>query len=506
MFFIRNSEYEGMSPLASPIYYTETEAGIQNQDHFKEQFPYRQKILGDGACYLNACLVGILSKCVNKQEKWDQFKKNLKNWFPESAAVRKISPINTLTREKANELMQTTDDQNVLIQLIRDILLDSHGLFIKGREKLIEKLLEEINLHHVLASRRDQSERKEITDKISTLELLMEDLRNQISSIPKPGVNSLATAYDVEDLKRIIENLSENLGLKFESLSANSINSGKADKRNKNLDDENTIFLWNSNGLKHFDLLYSRGDAQLRRDVEAAVGETATIRESGKKSRRESNNSSRNSGWNFVKTETITPEKEPQTKITVISVEPVVSNRQSVWLQDDGRGNKFRVIDGVYENEDSEGNFPNTPRREIGQTFIGILQKIAKGEKGDKDLTTEQFLAIIDYAKKNGGVTNKYNASSQKYSDNEISELKGVDAQRAKRFSARFQEECRKCGIYTGREGANVKMVGLRLTFIPDDLVDNLKKYKFEDFSSKVEEIQGRVKKSQAAKSETKGK
>ncbi len=209
--------------------------------------------------------------------------------------------------------------------------------------------------------------------------------------------------------------------------------------------------------------------------------------------------------WSFdFNSKEITPEKEPpQTKITVISVEPVVSNQQSVWLQDDGRGNKFRVIDGVYKNEGGDNNYYQT---DIGRTFIGILQKIAKGEKGDKDLTTEQFLAIIDYAKKNGGVTNKYNASSQKYSNNEISELKGVDAQRAKRFSARFQEECRKCGIYTGREGANVKMVGLRLTFIPDDVVDNLKTYELEDFSSKVEEIQGRVKESQAAKSETKGK
>ena len=56
------------------------------------------------------------------------------------------------------------------------------------------------------------------------------------------------------------------------------------------------------------------------------------------------------------------------------------------------------------------------------------------------------------------------------------------------KFSAAFQKECEACGIYSGRKGG--KSVGLRLTFIPDDVVEkftNLSPAEYAELVSKSE-------------------
>lgn len=814
-------------PIASPIF------SLGNEEFLKNNFHFAQIIRGDGACYFNACLAGILNKCVNNPERWSRFKQNLIDKGREEIANKICQEGEDPSRQRVNDLLQVRGDENIVRQLSLDLLPPMHQEFISSREKLIQKQFGRLNF---LIKNTEAYENALLT---------IQKYQNEISFYKK-YLGNLAPFYHESDLRKIVEELSNGLGLKFEALSKDNFLQTAAGA-SIDFKDPQTVFLWNRDGVTHFDLLYNSTDKELNtniatlRSTKQNTLSTELNEEQSKKvnsyllglgeedkefkdtlkeifgseehseldkrfifeiiksyessknldnkealeaKRKEINtNTSQHSlaeedqksfgefatneclriieskgevpedfvqlatyslafdnrtgfenrglimeaalhgkpkfipllkevGENFAKKDPyfdntpliwaianannqfaydlielgkadqnvalevdhvsqpgttalhlaaakgyltrdsrgkevgktnlelvqklieigadpnittsdsegftaldiavarrnhemvksicdseiinintlknsllilnktydrssalvrkltggngafleidknvfdneeeknkikkiitnkiedilrtheefysqnvlsseeevsdshawffnfnpkeITPEKEPpQTKITVISVEPVVSNRQSVWLKDDRRGNKFRVIDGVYENEGGDNNYYQT---DIGRTFIGILQKIAKGEKGEKgekDLTTEQFLAIIDYAKKNGGVTNKYNASSQKYSDNEISELKGVDAQRAKRFSARFQEECRKCGIYTGREGANVKMVGLRLTFIPDDVVDVLKNLESEgskciDFSSKVKEIQDLVNK-----------
>ncbi len=46
----------------------------------------------------------------------------------------------------------------------------------------------------------------------------------------------------------------------------------------------------------------------------------------------------------------------------------------------------------------------------------------------------------------------------------------------------KFQKECEACGIYSGRKGG--KSVGLRLTFIPDDVVEKFTKLSEEEYAA----------------------
>ena len=46
----------------------------------------------------------------------------------------------------------------------------------------------------------------------------------------------------------------------------------------------------------------------------------------------------------------------------------------------------------------------------------------------------------------------------------------------------KFQKECEACGIYSGRKGG--KSVGLRLTFIPDDVVEKFTKLSTEEYAA----------------------
>ncbi len=849
-------------PIASPIFSLEKyKLQIEDETLFKDNFLFYQKIRGDGACYFNACLAGILNKCVNNPERWGRFKQNLIDNDCKKFANKICQEGGAPSRQRVNDLLQARGDENIVRQLSEKLLIPQHEVFIKNAIEEIKKqgsrfeqldtdtknYLEQLYpkfIRNELTNSQQETLSNDAKRYLNFLKLLYQ--KQQAINLYGRYPNDLSSFYYESDLEKIIETLSDGLNLKFQPLTADNFLQTAAGA-SIDFKDPQTVFLWNGDGVTHFDLLYNSTDEELNNDIvisrslkqetssteltdeesekvnlylsdlgeedkefkdslkemfrseehseldkrfifeiiksyessknldnkealeakrkeintntsqhslaeedRKSFGEFATneclriigskgevpedfvqlaklslafdnrtgfenrglIMEAALHGKPEFITFLKDTGENFAKKDPyfdntpliwaianannqfaydlielgkadqnvalevdhmsqpgttalhlaaakgyltmdsggkkvgktnselvqklieigadpnittsdsegftaldiavarrnyemvesicdseiinintlknsllilnktydrssalvrkltggngafleidknvfdneeeknkikkiitnkiedilrtheefysqnvlsseeevsdshawffnfnpkeITPEKEPpQTKITVISVEPVVSNRQSVWLKDDRRGNKFRVIDGVYENEGGDNNYYQT---DIGRTFIGILQKIAKGEKGEKgekDLTTEQFLAIIDYAKKNGGVTNKYNASSQKYSDNEISELKGVDAQRAKRFSARFQEECRKCGIYTGREGANVKMVGLRLTFIPDDVVDVLKNLESEgskciDFSSKVKEIQDLVNK-----------
>ncbi len=213
----------------------------------------------------------------------------------------------------------------------------------------------------------------------------------------------------------------------------------------------------------------------------------------------EENLQQNNNNWRFSEEiETITPALEPNTIIEVISAEPIVTNQQSIWINEE-RGNRFRVISGVYENFLEENQNLQAP---IGRTFIGILQKIADEE----NLNTDQVLEIIDFAKRSGGTSRKYNLTSRQYEDEAAEYIfANTDLQTAQRFSALFQKECEKCGIYTGREGANVKMVGLRLTFIPDDVVEFFQTKEDNDnqpFLNLVSKIQDAVKTKKSSQAE----
>ena len=158
---------------------------------------------------------------------------------------------------------------------------------------------------------------------------------------------------------------------------------------------------------------------------------------------------------------------DPTTSIKALMVKPLITNRNSLYYNDE-RGNKFRVVAGVYETA-----------AQIQETFINILSKISH----DKVLNKMQVMAIIEKSKEKGSL--KGDEALEDIID--VSGNVIVTGEEAKKFSAAFQKECKKSGIYTGREEGIIKYVGLRLTFIPDSVVKDVGKMKIDDFESRAD-------------------
>lgn len=164
-------------------------------------------------------------------------------------------------------------------------------------------------------------------------------------------------------------------------------------------------------------------------------------------------------------------EIKPATSIKVTYYAPALKENENIWQTKVGeefisnnRKNNYRVIDGVYEDEDK-----------IKNVFKQIIANCAE----KYGLKNDEVQKIIHHAKANGGVAYKMSIDNQKYAklnsdySNSDNKLESVELRKAKNFSAMFQRECESLGIYTGRTGKNLS-VGLRLTFLPDDVVKEL--------------------------------
>ncbi len=149
--------------------------------------------------------------------------------------------------------------------------------------------------------------------------------------------------------------------------------------------------------------------------------------------------------------------------------------------QKNKQGSNFKVADGVYGQKDDI--LEEKLQQNIKNTFIFILAKIAA--EPDLNFSKDKVLAIIEEAKKRGGVYDISNDEIKNFSETQILNNKSFVAQgesgkdhvlisKAQKFSSFFQAECKKCGIYSSHE--DHKAVGLRLVFIPDDVVEYVKK------------------------------
>ena len=197
-------------------------------------------------------------------------------------------------------------------------------------------------------------------------------------------------------------------------------------------------------------------------------------------------------------------EKKPSGSVKASLFSPLMKqNKKNIWyvaedseaLRDSAiRANKFKVVDGIYNKEEERSE-----TSKLEDTFIDILINLAAGS-ADKPkrqkLTQKQILAIITKAKERGGIKNEANDQGGYLKiATEIGEIPGISAVEAKKFSAAFQKECEACGIYSGRKGG--KSVGLRLTFIPDDVVykfTELSEEKYEALASKSESNLSKIK------------
>ena len=77
-----NSHGESV-PIASQVHPNNNEDPHQN-------FPYQQIIRGNGACFLNASIVGILNKCVNDSQRWQTFKNNIYRLYGRGSIASRI--------------------------------------------------------------------------------------------------------------------------------------------------------------------------------------------------------------------------------------------------------------------------------------------------------------------------------------------------------------------------------------------------------------------------------
>lgn len=152
------------------------------------------------------------------------------------------------------------------------------------------------------------------------------------------------------------------------------------------------------------------------------------------------------------------------------------ANIPNIW-RSDVRANNFRVVKGVYPEDDNEGEL-------IEKTFLKIIALAARDVGGrfinvNGEVNLEAVKKAIEIAKQKGGVAHKKKADGGWESNNDVvsDELSLDDL---KKFSAKFQKHCKECGIYTGRESTS-KRVGLRLTFLPESVIEKLNNVPNED-------------------------
>ncbi len=258
-------------------------------------------------------------------------------------------------------------------------------------------------------------------------------------------------------------------------------------------------------------------------EAEAKSKETEKVLEENRKNpAKQTDQTNKKEAWSFFKPffSNLKPSKPTETKvksnyndkpkssIQLILVEPVMKNVRSVWyymscrsndLEKQGeaslkeissnlnRANKFKVMREVYRKSKASNDNEISLER-VEQAFIEILAKVAN----ENNLNKSQVLAIIESAKVRGGIFNAVNPDSGNYlSKNELkqylfpeieSEFGRVPTLIAQKFSSDFQKECKAYGIYSGREGAESS--GLRLTFIPDDVVNHIAQRKDTNFEN----------------------
>ncbi|MAZ80631.1 MAG: hypothetical protein CMP18_02475 [Rickettsiales bacterium] len=242
--------------IASPIY------KMEDGSEVSRIFPYGQIIRGDGGCYLNAALVGILNRCVNDQKKWQQFKENvIVNYKFAEDIINKIESKainnshdgakNGLDRAKLNEILQEKGNDNLATQLSKKIITHLHQDWIKEYENKIELLEKKLSEEDITASVRS-SYTHYINLNNNYKEFLMSAQENEF-----------AAQYDEGVLVHITDKLIDKTGITTiyaigeEMMS--SINQDPNLARELGLLEGSIIYLLNPQG-KHFNLCYGIKD------------------------------------------------------------------------------------------------------------------------------------------------------------------------------------------------------------------------------------------------------
>ena len=149
------------------------------------------------------------------------------------------------------------------------------------------------------------------------------------------------------------------------------------------------------------------------------------------------------------------------TAIQKITAVTILVNRSHLSV----RGQKFKVLEGIYQTEGDR----TVAAKTLDPFFANILTVVAD----ELNLKQTDVEKIVAYARKNGGVSHKLTREGYKDQTSEeiYNDLK-IDGETVKAFSRRYQETCKECGIYSGKE---TSAEGSRLTYISDGVMNSYK-------------------------------
>lgn len=171
--------------------------------------------------------------------------------------------------------------------------------------------------------------------------------------------------------------------------------------------------------------------------------------------------------------------------IKTLRYSPNVEDRNSVFNPRYGqfselRGNKFKIVqNSVYGDQ---GKI---------ESILGLIlvkAALSGGENGQQLLNFEELGEVIALAKRQGGISHKFNPTTGQYEKIDISSFdaaKKEKYERFQKFSEIFQKECEELGILSGRKDSTR---GLRLAFLPETVANGLeeeREFFVEQLSSK---------------------
>lgn len=141
----------------------------EKQRNFIKNFPYFQQIQGDGFCALHSSIVGILAKCVDNKEKFDEFKEKLEKW-------RKEKNLDHSLQNKFNKILKKLDKDNLSYQ-------DFYELVSEKGEDNISTLLSHLLLKNTNFD--DEESRKKLGFNVEEKEweFLKEQQQKEIGNI-----------------------------------------------------------------------------------------------------------------------------------------------------------------------------------------------------------------------------------------------------------------------------------------------------------------------------------
>ncbi|MBP7710672.1 MAG: ankyrin repeat domain-containing protein [Rickettsiales bacterium] len=242
-------------PIASPIFSISKGynygLGGDEELEFRRKFPLMQRIRGDGACYFNACMAGILNKCVNDPERWNLLRRNLIERGCQDIADRIGDEGAVLTRQKVNQLLQERGDENMVRQITEQLLVPLNQDFVRVLQLKIE----------------EQQKLLADSDRGNGAAIAIDAYKDRIKNY---DVDGRASVYYESDVEPIIAELFPDL--EIVALSREQVL--VADEWDLNLEDPNAVYLWNPGGGAHFDLLYSAKD-----EINSEIPRAASARE-----------------------------------------------------------------------------------------------------------------------------------------------------------------------------------------------------------------------------------